>query len=226
MSSVSASFLHLKQLDATNWYEWKTHVSSLMTLLGLLGYMDSSTLCPGIPKSRSPNDPVVAEAQRSQREWDAKDQEAQALLLISILGSELNHTKGVKTAAEIWSQLCTIKEPKSTCAVLTACKRLFCMMMEDSTRMEEHISAFRHAQDQLANMGHALSDEDFLLLLITSLPETWDQFTSRLFGSIVSVSLSLNINSSELISILMEEDRCHREWTDAAKVANLSVGGP
>jgi gag-polypeptide of LTR copia-type len=112
----------------------------------------------------------------------------------------------MKTAAEIWLQLCTIKEPKSTHAVLTAHKRLFHMTMEDSTRMEEHIAEFRHAQDQLANMGHALSDEDFSLLLITSLPETWDQFTSRLFGSIASVSLSLNVNSSELISILMEED--------------------
>jgi hypothetical protein len=63
-------------LDATNWYEWKTHISSLMTLSGLLGYMDGSILHPGIPESRSPNDPVVTKAQRAQREWDAKDQEA------------------------------------------------------------------------------------------------------------------------------------------------------
>jgi hypothetical protein len=38
--------------------------------------MDGSILCPRIPESRSPNNPTVTKAQRAQREWDAKDQEA------------------------------------------------------------------------------------------------------------------------------------------------------
>jgi hypothetical protein len=66
----------LKQLDTTNWYEWKTHVSSLMVLSSLLGYMDGTIPCPIIPKYRSPSDPAVTIAQRIQRELDAKDQEA------------------------------------------------------------------------------------------------------------------------------------------------------
>ena len=229
MSSVLASFLHLRQLDATNWYEWKTHVSSLMILSGLLGYIDSTIPRPQIPQPSSQT-PTAAEAKaiedatKAQSDWEAKDREAHALLLISISGSELDHTKGAKTAAEIWLQLGTIKEPKSARAILVAWQRLFRLIMEDGTWMEEHIATFRHAQDELANMGHALSDKDFSLLLIMSLPEAWDQFTSGLFGSIASLSLKVTLN--ELISVLMEEDRRCREWTGSSEVANLNIGPP
>jgi hypothetical protein len=137
MSSVSASFLRLKQLDVTNWYEWKTHVSSLMVLSGLLGYIDGKITRPHVPeKSSSPTTAeltAIAEAEEAQAKWDTKDQEARALLLISISGTELDHTKGAKTASEIWLQLCTIKEPKSARAILAARRRLFRLVMDDGT---------------------------------------------------------------------------------------------
>ncbi len=38
-------------------------------------------------------------------------------------------------------------------------------------------------QEELGMLGSVVTDEDFLMLLISSLPESWDQFTSAYLGS-------------------------------------------
>jgi hypothetical protein len=49
-----------------------------------------------------------------------------------------------------------------------------------------------------------VSDEDFLLLIISSLPESWDNFTSAYLGA---SSDAATILSHEFISLVLEEYR-------------------
>ena len=56
-------------------------------------------------------------------------------------------------------------------------------------------------------MDNKVTDEDFVMILITSLPESWDNYTYFYLGSSSNNPI---LSSHELITILMEEDRCHK----------------
>jgi hypothetical protein len=53
-------------------------------------------------------------------------------------------------------------------------------------------------------MNNLVSDEDFIMILITSLPESWDNYTLSYLGSSGNKP---DLKSHKLIAILMEEDR-------------------
>ena len=49
--------------------------------------------------------------------------------------------------------------------------------------MREHIYKFRLIQEELLLMGSEMNDTEFTVVLLQSLPESWDQFTQNLIGS-------------------------------------------
>ena len=59
-------------------------------------------------------------------------------------------------------------------------------------------------------MNNLVLDEDFGMILITSLPELWDNYTSYYLGSSRN---KLELKSHEFIAILLEEDRRRKGMT-------------
>ena len=53
-------------------------------------------------------------------------------------------------------------------------------------------------------MENLVTDEDFVMILITSLPESWDNFTGSFLGSSGNKP---TVTSHELIAVLMDEDQ-------------------
>ena len=81
---------------------------------------------------------------------------------------------------------------------------LYQMTTEEGFDMVDHISKLRKLQEELHLMENKVTNKDFVMILITSLPESWDQYTSAYLG------LSSNkptLKSHELVVILLEEDR-------------------
>ena len=64
-------------------------------------------------------------------------------------------------------------------------------------------------------MGNLISDEDFVMILITSLLESWDNYTSSYLGSSGNKP---ELKSHELVAMLMEEDRCRKH-----QIGNLAT---
>ena len=70
--------------------------------------------------------------------------------------------------------------------------------------MVEHISKLWKLQEELHLMDNKVPNEDFVMILITSLPESWDQYTSAYLGS---SSNKPTLSPHKLVAILLEEDR-------------------
>ena len=70
--------------------------------------------------------------------------------------------------------------------------------------MVEHVSKLWKLQEELHIMSNLVLDEDFVMILITSLLELWDNYTS---SYLESSGNKLELKSHELITILLEEDR-------------------
>jgi hypothetical protein len=105
----------------------------------------------------------------------------------------------------MWSQLSLVKEFKGRLGVLATRWALYRAMAEGRFDMINHISYLQKLQEELHLMDNKVIDEDFVMILITSLPESWDNYTSSYLRSSGNKP---TLSSHELIAILMEEDRC------------------
>ncbi|KIJ42164.1 hypothetical protein M422DRAFT_81072, partial [Sphaerobolus stellatus SS14] len=126
--------------------------------------------------------------------------------------AEMVHISGATTAQEMWQQLTTVKESKGKLGILAARRALYRFQADESNfNMVDHISELRKRQEELHLLENKVSDEDFAMILLTSLPETWDQYTLSYLGS---KGNALTLSSHELIGILLEEDRRRRSRSE------------
>ena len=88
--------------------------------------------------------------------------------------------------------------------------------------MVEHISNLQKLQEELHTMNNLVLDEDFLMILIMSLPESWDNYTSSYLGSSGNKP---DLKSHELVSILLEEDRQWKGRTGESAGYTLQARG-
>ena len=183
MSSVSkdtiSAFTRIDQLKGDNWVPWKSRVTALFRLADLHGLIDRTDKRP---ESADTANPTSAEA-TTMATWDTKDGQIQSLLQLAVSGTELVHLMGAHTAHQMWEQLREVKEPWGILGILSARRRLFRLVAQEGAPMIDHIAKFRKAQEALHAMGEPLVDRDFVMILVTSLPESWDTFTSSYLNS-------------------------------------------
>ena len=93
------------------------------------------------------------------------------------------HISGTKTAREMWKQLTMVKESRERLGILATCRALYRATADESFEMVDHIFKLRKLQEELHIMGNPVLDEDFVMILITLLPEAWDNYTLAYLGS-------------------------------------------
>ena len=83
------------------------------------------------------------------------------------------------------------------------------MVVTEGTLMHKHVTTFRQGMEKLNTMGdeYKIPNHNFALLLITSLPKSWDPFMTSYFGSKAD-SKAMTIISSKLLKLLISEDHC------------------
>ncbi|CAA7267804.1 unnamed protein product [Cyclocybe aegerita] len=173
----------MELLKATNWMPWKHHMLAVLVDLGLDGYIAEGAAPPGSADPKTPTNAEVAALKND---------------------SEMVHVMGAETACQMWEQLTMVKESKSRLGVLATRRTLYWATVEEGFDMAEHIAKLCQLQEELHTMGSKISDEDFVMILITSLPKSWDNYTSPYLGSSGSKP---ELKSQELVAILLEESR-------------------
>ena len=140
----------------------------------------------------------------ARKKWEEGDGKAHTRIKLSIGNAKMIHISGTNTASQMWEQLCIVKESKGQLGVLATRHALYRAMAEEGFDIVEHVSKLRKLQEELHIMSNLISDKDFVMILITSLPESWDNYTSSYLGSSGNKP---ELKSHELIAILLEEDR-------------------
>ena len=156
-----------------------------------------------LPGSTDPSKPTVDELE-AQRKWCEGNAKAHTQIELAIGDAEMIHISGTLTVQEMWSQLTIVKESKGRLGVLATRRALYRATAEEGFDMIAHISNLWRLQEELHIMDNKVSDENFVMILITSLLESWDNYTSSYIGLSGN---KLTLSSHELIAILMEEDQ-------------------
>ena len=132
------------------------------------------------------------------------------------------HISSATTAWEMWKQLMMVKESRGRLGVLAMCWALYRATADESFEMVDYISKLRKLQEELHIMGSPVPDKDFVMILITLLLEAWDNYTSAYLGSSGN---KLELQSHEIIAILLDEDQRCKGWSGSMIDSALQAKG-
>ena len=91
-------------------------------------------------------------------------------------------------------------EAQGLLGIVLAWQRLFWAKCKDGTSIEDHIRTLRGYQEEWHNLGQKIEDEEFSIILLTSSPDSWNNYIS-------SIDTSALTNAPQLIARILEHDR-------------------
>ncbi|GJW85091.1 zinc finger, CCHC-type containing protein [Tanacetum coccineum] len=122
--------------------------------------------------------------------------------LILCLGDRvLREVTKETTAAGIWTKLTSLYMTKSLANRLYLKKKLYTYYMSPGTKLGDHIDEFNKLILDLANIDIEIEDEDQALMLLTSLPSSYENFVETLLYGRESLTMEdvlATLNSREL----------------------------
>ena len=104
--------------------------------------------------------------------------------------------------------------------ILKAWRTLYQAIMDESFELLVHIALIKRYRVELSALRSVMEDDDFSMLILSSLPDLWESFNKAYFGSHTDTTES--IKSQELIKILLDKDKHHknRDLTTTALISH------
>ena len=129
------------------------------------------------------------------------DERAMSTIRLSMANEILSNILDEKTTKSIWKKLESLSMTKPLTNKLFMKKKLFRLMMPEGSDFMEHLNKFNIMITQLSTVGETITEVDRALLLLASLPDSYDYLvTTLMYGK---TTLLLN----EVLGALIEHHR-------------------
>ena len=119
---------------------------------------------------------------------DALDK-AHSTLILSLGDGVLREVGDQITAADLWKKLEDLYTKKSLTKRLCTKKRLYTLQMEEASSLATHIDNFNRIILDLEDINMSLEDEDKAIILLSSLPPSYEHFVDTLLYGRQSISM-------------------------------------
>ncbi|GJZ37344.1 retrovirus-related pol polyprotein from transposon TNT 1-94 [Tanacetum coccineum] len=129
------------------------------------------------------------------------NKKAHSAVILCLGNKVLREVTGETTAAGVWTKLETLYMTKSLANKLYLKKKLYTFYMPTGRKISEHIDEFNKIVLDLANIEVKFEDEDLALLLLTSLPASYEHFVDTLLYGREALTLEdvmATLNSKEI----------------------------
>eukprot|EP00253_Pinus_taeda_P032398 PITA_32398 len=107
---------------------------------------------------------------------------------------------GEATMKALWDKLGTLYQSKSPLKKLFLLKKLYNLSMKDGDSVTEHLNAFNTVVSQLSSIDIKISNEDKCIILLRSLPDSWDSLVIAIGRNAISLQFD------EIVSSLLTEE--------------------
>jgi gag-polypeptide of LTR copia-type len=104
--------------------------------------------------------------------YERRCRKALATICLNLTDSQLLHVRSATTPAEAWKKLEDLYETKSLANKLFLRRKFFNTPMNDGDTMINHINNVRKMADQLEAIDAPIREEDIVMTLLCSLPDT------------------------------------------------------
>ncbi|GJY83358.1 hypothetical protein Tco_0496734 [Tanacetum coccineum] len=129
------------------------------------------------------------------------NKKAHSAVILCLGNKVLREVTGETTVAGVWSKLETLYMTKSLANKLYPKKKLYTFCMSAGRNIFEHIDEFNKIVLDLANIEVKFEDEDLALLLLTSLPTSYEDFVDTLLyirEALILEDVMATLNSKEI----------------------------
>ncbi|CAN0846213.1 Retrovirus-related Pol polyprotein from transposon TNT 1-94 [Linum grandiflorum] len=177
------------KLTSSNYAIWKPRMEDILFCKDLYEPIESG--------SEKPED-------KTEKEWEVLHRKAVAIIRQWIDQSIFHHVAKDTRADELWQKLESMYERQSAQNKASLIRRVVNLKYKDGHSVTEHLSDFQGLVNQLTTMKLALDDEVQALLLLSSLPDSWETLVVSLSNSAPNGKLTMDIVKD---SMLNEEAR-------------------
>ena len=208
VQSLPSLLYRIEQLGPDNWFSWKHCIQAILRDWGLLGYIDGLITAP-----------LETKTVRYQQ-WKEYDAKVQTNLELTLGNDELDNLTWT-TAREMWLSLCGLKDSTGKMAILRLRRSLYRTTMAKSADLVTHISSLKCYCNDLFELGNLIADDDFAMIILSSLLDSWENFNESYLGS--HTDTTTTISSGKLIKILIDEEKRRKEQNVSGDVALLGL---
>ncbi|KAH9646639.1 hypothetical protein KPL70_024932 [Citrus sinensis] len=126
----------------------------------------------------------------SEEEMQEALDKAHSTLILSLGDGVLREVGDQTTAAGLWKKLEDLYTKKSLTKRLCTKKRLYTLQMEEGSSLANHIDHFNRIILDLEDINVKLEDEDKAIILLSSLPPSYEHFVDTLLYGRQSITMA------------------------------------
>ena len=171
-------------LGAENYSVWKVKMTDILTELGYWEIVDGTSQKPA----------------EKLEDWIKNDRSALSAIRLRVADKMLVYVASAKSLNAAWKSLKDVLEPQGALGIVMARRKLFRAQCEEGTDIGEHIRVMQGYREELIGLGQEITESEFSITLLTSLPESWNSF----IGGIDTTNLD---SSTKIVSRILEFER-------------------
>ncbi|VFQ95551.1 unnamed protein product [Cuscuta campestris] len=186
MASVKSSNVSVEPFDGRGDFTlWQQRVKSVLTREGTI-----KALKVKVQRTEKMTDAEWAKHRKndkpeklSEEEWEDLNDMATSTICLCLANNTLREVLGLTDPVDIWDKLESRYKSKSLTSRLYLKKRLFGLQMAEEANFNGHLDEFNKITTELESIDVKIEEEDKALLLLASLPSSFDNIvTTLLFG--------------------------------------------
>src|SRR6266404_3390892 len=212
--------INVPKLDnnGTNWVTYRDHMQWAFNLSRWLEHLTNVTVTPtyiaeGDINGRSP-----------QQQWGDHEAGAMQMIAATVPDHIFNRIKSKPNTTELWGALKAIYQTKTKMSVVDLGQKLQNIRCDEDGNIHAHFNLLSDMREQLTSMGKTTDDDEFMSILLASLPPSYET-TQSTINAAADMS-GTDITPDRVIRLVSEEyDRRARKngksGTEDAFAANV-----
>ncbi len=147
-------------------------------------------------------------------DYNEKEMKAFALLCEHLTDAQLAHIQYCDNVKRAWEAFCGVHEVKTIGNKLFLRRRLFAIKMQEGDDMLVHINTVKALANQLRSIEVNITDEDVYMVLLMSLPPSFDNLVTSL-KSMSTKDVDLQFIVARLLHKVSKRKECESSKTTA-----------
>lgn len=191
---------NITKFDGTYFHVWKHNMKLVLKSEKLISIVEGNEVepvtPPPTPGGTVNHTPVTGAG--SKENWRDRDTQALTIITNCLEVSQVSHISSKESSKDAWEELIRLFEAHDSVTRMYLKERLTTLKMKENESMIKHIHTFRSLLDQLLAAGSPMSDEDSVLALMRSMPQSYRTFLISIRGQTLTLQ--------NLIAYLLQED--------------------
>lgn len=154
--------------------------------------------------------------------WTEKDEEARALIGLSVDDNQLSHIRNQNTAKAAWEALKNYHQKATLSSKVFLLKRICRMTVTEDGDVETHISQMQDLVNRLIGLGEILKDNMVAALMLASLPDSYGTLITSL-ESRPEEDLTLNLVKGKIIDEYKRRKNCEVNMAENEAVMKVQT---